>query len=545
MTAGDLDAPAAARRAPAGSGGARRRGDGARRRRVEREAPGRAGVILWAALLALVAVLTGVRGVDLPAATYRVDLFAQHGFTLWDSQWYAGHWLFDYSVLFAPIASLAGVPATEIGCAAVASWAFDRLAVARFGKAGRVGAIVFATGTLVPVAIGQAPYLLGETVALLALLAATRRLWVLALGLAVACSLVSPLAGAFLAIAAVAWLVGYWPSGRWVAGGLAMAALVPVGAVELLFPGQGNFPFSGHNFIGMLIGAGAIGIVAAVVRDRAVAVGVALYVLAIVFAYAVPSALGNNITRLGISVGVALAVCLAWKARRSRLLLGVAVVPILLAQWVPASRALRGREGDLGVSRAYYQPLVDFLRRTDTPLGRVEVVPTALHWEAVYVALQFPLARGWERQLDTANNPIFYVRRRLTRASYRAWLLANGVRFVALSDARLDYAGVEEGRLVRRGVPGLRLVWHDAHWRAYEVLGSPGILTGPGRLLSAGGDRIVLAADRAGKILVRVHYTSAWSVAGGAATLTRSAAGWIEVSVDRPGRVRLHLSLPI
>ena len=93
-------------------------------------------------------------------------------------------------------------------------------------------------------------------------------------------------------------------------------------------------------------------------------------------------------------------------------------------------------------------------RRADGPLGRVEVVPTALHWEAVYVALRFPLARGWERQLDTANNPIFYDPGRLTPRSYRAWLLDNGVRFVALSDARLDYAAYGEAYLVRRGVPG-------------------------------------------------------------------------------------------
>jgi hypothetical protein len=499
----------------------------------------------WAGSLALLAVLTGVRGVDLPAATYRVDLFAQHGFTLWDSQWYGGHWLFDYSVLFAPIASLAGVPATEIACAAVAAWSFSQLAVARFGVAGRVGSFVFATGTLVPVAIGQAPYLLAEAVALLALLAAARRRWVLAAPLAAIASLVSPLAGAFLAIAAVAWLVGYWPARRWEAGGLAVAALVPIAVVELVFPGQGTFPFSTHNFIGMLVGAAAIAIVAASTRDRALTIGVALYVLAILFAYAVPSALGNNVTRLGISVGVALAVCLARRARPIlRLLLVVAVVPILLAQWVPASAALRGKEGDLGTTRAYYQPLLDFLSRTDHPLGRVEVVPTALHWEAVYVALRFPLARGWERQLDTADNPIFYVPGRLTRASYRVWLLNNGVRFVALSDARLDYAAAVEAYLVRNGVPGLRLVWRNAHWRVYEVVGSSGILSGPGKLLSAGEDEISLVSDRAGRILVRVHYTSAWAVSGGDATVTRSHAGWLTVSARRAGRVTLGISLP-
>ena len=496
-----------------------------------------------AASLALIAVLSGVRGVDLPAATYRVDLFAQHGFTLWDSQWYGGHWLFDYSVLYAPVASLAGVPATEIVCAAVAAWCFDRLAVARFGQAGRVGAIVFAAGTLVPVAIGQGPYLLGEALALLSMLAATRRRWMAALPLAVICALVAPLAGAFLAMAAAAWLVAYWPAQRWSTGALAAAALVPTALVEELFPGQGNFPFSTHNFAGMMIGAVAIGAVAAVVRDRAVAVGAAMYVAAILFAYAVPSALGNNITRLGISVGVALAVCLAWKARRSRLLLVVAFVPIVLGQWVPASAALRGLEGDGGVTRAYYQPLLAFLARSDRPLGRVEVVPTALHWEAVYVALQFPLARGWERQLDTGANPVFYVPGALSAASYHSWLFANGVRFVALPNVPLDYAALAEAKLVRAGVPGLRLLWRSSNWHVYAVVGAPGIVSGPARLLSSNGAELKLQVARAGTIVVRERYLDAWGVASGGGVIGPARGGWLRLRATRPGRVVLRINL--
>src|ERR1700690_1017622 len=137
-----------------------------------------------AAGLALVAVLTGAQGVDLAAATYRVELFARSGLTLWDSGWYGGHWTFDYSVLFAPVGWLAGIPLMEIACVAIAAWAFDRLAVGRFGRAGRMGAIVFAVGTVVQVAIGQEPYLLGETLALVALLAARGGVWPLAIALA-------------------------------------------------------------------------------------------------------------------------------------------------------------------------------------------------------------------------------------------------------------------------------------------------------------------------------------------------------------------------
>src|SRR6202142_3662370 len=95
---------------------------------------------LLAAGLALLAVLTGAQGGDLAAATYRVEMFARSGLTLWDSGWYGGHWTFDYSVLFAPIGWLTGIPVMDIGCVAVAAWAFDRLAVRGFGAGGRARA---------------------------------------------------------------------------------------------------------------------------------------------------------------------------------------------------------------------------------------------------------------------------------------------------------------------------------------------------------------------------------------------------------------------
>ncbi len=497
---------------------------------------------LLAALLASVAVLTGAQGVDLAAATYRVELFARSGLTLWDSQWYGGHWTFDYSVLFAPIGWLTGIPLMEIACVAIAAWAFDRLAVARFGRAGRAGAAAFAVGTLVQVAIGQEPYLLGETVALCSLLAATRRVWWLALPLAVAASLASPLAGAFLAIAALAWLIGHWPSGRLGVGALAACAAVPIVALELLFPGLGAMPFDVLNFVGMLIALAALALVTRR-RDREITVGIGLYAAAVVLSFAIPSSMGNNITRFGVCFGVALVVALAVERRRGRLLLLVAFIPLALAQWVPATSALLGG-GNPSTKSAYFKGLLTYLARADRPLARVEVVPTALHWESAYVAPSFPLARGWERQLDTGNNTIFYRAGALTAATYRSWLIANGVRFVALPDVPLDYAAIAEGRLLRSGVPGLRLVWRSAHWRVYAVAAAPGLVSGPARLVSASaGGVVVLDALRAGRILVRERYVDAWHVSSGAATVTRGAGGWLELKARRAGRVTLRIAL--
>ena len=498
---------------------------------------------LVAAGLAGLVILTGGRGGgDLAAATYRVELFARSGLTLWDSQWYGGHWTFNYSVLFPPIGWLAGIPVMETVCVAVAAWAFDRLAVGRFGRAGRVGAIAFAVGTVVQVANGQEPYLLGETLGLLALVAARSGHSMFALPLAAAASLASPLAGGFLTLISIAWMIGSWPTRRWRGAALATAAAAPVLAIELLFPGLGTEPFPALNFVGILVALVPIGIVAAR-RDRAIAVGVAIYAVAVVFAFAVPSPIGNNITRLGVSFGVALGVILAVERRRGRALLIAAAIPLALAQWIPARQALLG-EGNSSLAAAYFQPLLRYLGRADRPLGRVEVVPTVTHWEAVYVAPFFPIARGWERQLDTGDDAIFYQPGRLTGASYRAWLFANGVRFVALPDVALDYAAHAEGQLVRSGgVPGVDLVWHDEHWRVYRVIGAPGIVSGPAKLLSATGAKIRLNITRTGVVLVREHYVAAWHVTRGQAVLTPARGGWLNVHAAGPGPVTLQISL--
>jgi hypothetical protein len=427
--------------------------------------------------------------------------------------------------------------------------------VGHFGPAGRLGAIVFAAGTLVQVAVGRVPFLLGVALALLALLGALRSRskgvgWLpLSLLLALAASLASPLAGAFLALAALAWLLGDLPERNLRAGALFVAASLPVVALELLFPEPGRMPFATANLVGMLIALAAIGLLLAPTL-RALRIAVALYAVVLVGSYIVPSALGGNITRLGSTVGLGLVLCLplarsgVTSAHRLRapLLLAVAVVPLALAQWSPAASPLLG-SSDPASSAAYYRPLLAFLEPHDRPLGRIEVVPTADHWEADYVAIALPLARGWERQLDTVEDPIFYDHGALTAGSYRAWLERNGVRFVALADAPLDYAGVREGRLVSAGVPGLKLVWRNADWRVYQLLGAKGIVDGPGRLVSERGSTVVLSATRPGRLLLRIHYAGAWHVRSGHALLGRSADGWIELDVRRAGPVVLRLSL--
>ena len=185
---------------------------------------------------------------------------------------------------------------------------------------------------------------------------------------------------------------------------------------------------------------------------------------------------------------------------------------------------------------SFYAPVVRFLQRATRggPI-RVEVPFTSSHWDATVLGAHFMLARGWERQLDTRYDRLFY-QARLSAAGYHSWLLANGVSYVALSDAPLDFSSVQEAALIRGGLPFLRLTEQTRHWRIYEVRGAQPLADGPGSLRTLNGDGFSIAASRPGAFLVRVHYTPYWSVVSGSATLGPAPDDWTEVMSDAPAR---------
>jgi hypothetical protein len=498
-----------------------------------------------AAAVAVAAVVIGWRGVDLAASVYRVGLFHRSGFTLWDSQWYGGHWTLSYSVIFAPVAGIIGVHATEVLSAGAAAWAFDRLVVGHFGPTARVGSIMFALATLVQVAVGQLPFLLGEALALGALWAATRGRWQLAGFLAVVASLASPLAAAFLLLAVLAWVLASRPRLRLPHIGLVAGPVVVVVALGVLFPGQGVMPFPALDLFTLLIGGFTL-LLLVPSRERALRIGVLLYLAAAVASFVLRTPMGGNISRLGQCFAAPLVACVVWP-HRSRLLtsrlLAVALVPLLVWQWSPAIGTFTRDRSDPSVQAAYFAPLLGFLEHHADPLGRVEIVPTRLHWEAAYVAPSVPLARGWERQLDTVDDPLFYTEGALNPVSYQAWLLNNGVRYVALPDVTLDYAGTGEGQLINAGVPGLRPVWQDSHWRVFDVLGASGIVEPPGRLVHLDGGQVDLEADSPGTIIVRVRYSPRWTLVQGSGCVHQATNGWTAVDANQAGPLRLELRL--
>jgi hypothetical protein len=501
-----------------------------------------------AAVLVTIGRVLGWRGVDAAAQVHRIDSIRSAGFGLWDPQWYGGHWTLDYSVLYPLLASLVGVSVVAVLSAGGAALAFDRLARPHFPSGGMAASVLFAIGTVVQSSIGQLPFLTGEALGLGACWAFSRRRSAVAAGLALASSLASPLAGGFVALAMAAWALARWRAGDRAsslipAAAVAVAAVGPVITTAVLFPGEGNMPYPAVDWAWEMVVAAAIWL-AAGRAEPAIRWGAVLFMVAATCAVVVPNPVGGNIGRIEDVLALPLAVALLWT--RWRVVLPLAVVPLVLSQWTPAWAAITTDPGQPSTHRSFFTPLDTALQRfsTEGPAGRVEVVPTEFHWEAAYVAPVMPLARGWERQLDVADNPIFYRSDQLDPVSYRDWLVNNGVRFVALARAPLDMAGQTEGRLVESGtVPGLGLIWQSADWRLYSVSGSPGIVQGPAVLVRASGDEVVIAARAAGSILIRERFTPDWTLSRGAGCVRRSPGSWIVVQVPGPESFTLDISL--
>jgi hypothetical protein len=185
----------------------------------------------------------------------------------------------------------------------------------------------------------------------------------------------------------------------------------------------------------------------------------------------------------------------------------------------------------------YYRPLLRFLARQAGPPFRIEIPFTASHWEADVVGSRFALARGWERQLDIADNPIFYGGR-LDAATYRGWLHEDAIRFVALADAPLDSSAVREAALIRHGLPYLRLVMRSAHWQVYAVAHPTPIVSGVATLRTLGTDTLALTAGSPGAALVRVRFSPYWALGRGSGCVGADGP-WTRLELTRPGPVAL------
>jgi len=517
--------------------------DGSRVQLVKRILP-----TFAAGVIALAYVLIAPRSEDLAAHLLRAKLFATQGFGIWNNWWYAGHNIPGYSVLFPPIAALLTPQLAAALSATITAALFESLAHRRFGEDSWLGALWFGVATSTSLFTGRLTFAFGLMPAVGTALALQRRRYGLAVALAFVTPLASPVGALFSALAGGAQAVGAYARDRRIRPalpgiGVVIASAVPVLALAVAFPEGGTEPFAFSAFWPIV----AIAIAALLMipkGDVTLKAGVALYALGCIACFVVASPVGSNVTRLAPLVAGPLAALFWWPqpGRRTAALVAVAL-PLLYIQWQAPVRDIRTADDNAEVTAAYFQPLVSYLSRQNDQPFRIEIPFTLFHWEAYLMAPEFPLARGWERQLDIKYNPLFYEGT-LTPARYGAWLHQVAVRYVAVSDKSLDYSAKQEVALIDRGLPYLRLVLHTRHWRVYAVRDPTPIVEGAATLTELGSDWLAVQGLRPGAAVVRVHYSPYWAVVQGSGCVAPYGQ-YTELVVRRPGpmKIAMHFSL--
>jgi hypothetical protein len=494
---------------------------------VRRLAPPPA-VVLAAALLGLWLIIDP-RTPDLAAQVYRVDLFRQLGFAVWDEHWYAGHHLPGYSLLFPPLGWLLGIRVLGVLAVLASVTLFERLTRAVYGHPARLAACWFAVAAVADVWVGRVAFALGVSIALAAALALLRRRVAVAALLAALCAAASPVAALLLGLAGLSIALTR-RSPRFLATlGAPGAAVVIV--LALLFPEGGFEPYPLLSFL-----ATALVVItflwAVPPGERLLRVGGAVYLLACLLCLLVHTPVGSNIERYGVLLAGPLLLCV-----RPRLTAAGALALCVAGVWVlwGPVRETRAVATGASTSAAYYAPVQRFLAGVGEPV-RIEVPLTRSHWEAALLAPTASLARGWEKQLDERYDRVL-LDPGLTAASYERWLHEQAVAYVALPDAPLDSSSAQEGRLIRSELPYLREVRATAHWRIYQVLTPTPLLSGPGRLTALGHDSFALRASSAGAFLVRMRFTRYWTVDRGSGCVARAPGGWTSVRARAAGSI--------
>lgn len=489
------------------------------------------------------------RTVDLAAHVYRSVFFQRYGFALWDGNWYGGHHTPAYSVLFPPLGALFGPLGVGAIEAVVATACFAGLASRRWGtSAARWGSVWFGIGSATLIFTGRIPFGLGLMFGTAALLAEQRGRRVLACVLAACCPLASPVAGLFLGIVAAALLF----SGRRRAGlAIGISCAVPMLAVAFAFQEGAHEPFAFSTFWPVPLVTLAFAYVLPR-EERELRVGAVLYALSTLGFYVISTPMGGNALRLGGMFGAAVLACALahrWPRDRVRQVLAVVLFGAFAVwQWSPAIRDTKKALEDPATRASYYTPLLRELdRRADSGnrIGRIEIPFTRAHWESAEVALHYPLARGWERQVDIPRNGIFYGGL-LNPTTYGAWLAEHAVSYVALSASKPDYSAVHERALIESGLPYLRLVWRSKDWRLYAVTLPHAIVASEGNarmdLVSLGNDNLTIRVRRPGSADVKVQWSQYWKADRGC---VERDGEWTRLTAPHPGLVHMRIAFSL
>jgi hypothetical protein len=485
-------------------------------------------------------------GPDVAAHAYYTQVFAHHGFALWNNLWYSGSYSFvTYSLLYYPLAALIGLKLLAVLSAAAAVYALDILLRREFGPAARWPTVAFAVVWPCVLLSGAFPFALGSALMLAALCVLQRRRLGWFAVLAVLTVAASPLAFAFLAVVAAGVALGRHVDRRTLvaAGASVLGVCALYAVIKRAFPDGGFYPFpAGALLAALLFCAFGAALIWRVQPARVLRPFFVLYALACVAAFLVPSPLGANVTRLrfaAVPIALLLFALREWRPRKV-LVAGMTLAAVWNLQPVIAN--VQGSTADASTQASYWAPAVRYLQQHLSPSYRVEVVDTAGHWGATYLPRAgIPITRGWFRQYDFPQNEVLYGS--LGPAAYRHWLRGLGVEYVVRTNAPPDYSAVAEDALVHSGRAGLRPVFRTPTLTVYAVPSPRELVTGPGRALvtGLGRQRITIRLERPGTYRVAVRSSSYWHARG--ACLSTGPDGMLRVAARRAGIVRLEFNV--
>jgi hypothetical protein len=507
-----------------------------------RLATGQWNILLVVTTAASLYVVSPPRVPDLAAQVARARLAHGGTFFFWTG-WFGGVNLPSYSPLAPLVMSWLGVGVTAaisvVAATVAARWLFHG------SRRPRLGLAVFSAGAFVDIVCGRVTFALGFAVAIVALALLSSRRGAGAVAAGVAACLASPLAGLFLGLMALA-VAGADRSRR--SSALILAAVLAAVGVLLgrVSPGTGQMPYPLWH---MVVSVATLVLLAAICPQPLVRWGCGVVGLASVGFFAFPEAVGTNIVRLEWLAAAPIAIACA-DLRRARLVMavGAAVIWPLTDLGVQLADAATP-----AASPAFYAPLLAELHTQVQRAGsggageRVEVVDPASQWSAAYVAPSFPLARGWDRQVDRADNPLFYSGT-LTARTYHSWLSGLAVGWVALPrTARIDYASVAEASLVQRDPHYLQPVWQNPNWRLYRVVDAHPLIRGA-TTTSVSSDGVTFDAANAGVVGLQLRWSPYLTLTANEEIIPAciSARGaWTTIALTRPGTYTLTARLVV
>jgi hypothetical protein len=446
---------------------------------------------------------------DFAAQATRAAVFERLGSISWWPGWYGGMELPTYSVLAPALMAKIGVATTGAIASAICMWVGHQLL--KGSARPRAASVAFAGTVLLNLFGGRITFLIGLAAAMLAVYALVHRHPWLA-GLATIVSVMgSPLAGLFTGIVAAAVLVSD-RTRRPQALVVAAATGASLGALALLFRSPGVMGSPPAQILFALLG---IVLVMIACREPTIRAGAVIVAVGLLVCLVVPNSVGLNLTRMVWLLAAPLIVGYGHRPDKHVVALtGLALIfPAVDVTWQLAEAE------SPSASASYYQPLLAQLGHRlgsgDRIGQRVEVVEPQTKGAARYVGETTPVARGWERQADVVDNPIFYDQGALNPASYRQWLDQLAVAYVAVPSTKLDFASVDEAKLIATGLPFLHLVWSNADWKLYHVA-HPAPLVRGAQIISMSGNQLRMQVSSPGLVPIQIRWSSHLVVLDGA-----------------------------